>query len=101
MSNLHQIFYCNVGEVCWDTYGNIYPIKTGGNWKHVNVNNTKIGVSKLPIKMKVFDFDDVVFAYIFGGLHSSHPCPAIGYYVYKKVSKKTLTMIEYFKQNKA
>ena len=60
----------------------------------------KLGVSKLPVKMRINSFDDVVFAYIFEGWHRSFPCVAIGYYVYRKVSKKKITMKEYFKLDK-
>ena len=97
MSDLKQIFYCTVGSVCWDAYGNIYPIKTGGNWKHINVYGRKVGISTLPVKVKIFDFDDFVFWYVFGGLCQKLPCPAMGYYVYQKMSGKSISLTNYFK----
>ena len=92
MNDLPEIFYCNVGNVCWDTYGNVYQIKTGGNWKHINVGNKKIGVSALPVKIKIFNFDDFLYWYVFGGLCISHPCIAMGYYVYIKMTGKNISM---------
>jgi len=98
MSDLKQIFYCNVGNICWDTYGNTYPIKTGGNWKHINVDGRKVGVSTLSVKVKIFNFDDFVFWYVFGGLCQKLPCPAMGYYVYQKMTGRSISLVNYFKK---
>jgi len=79
----------------YDTYGKEYPIKEHRNWKFVNINNKKIGVSTIQIKMKVSNFDDFVFAYIFGGLAHTHPCFAMDYLVYRKLTNKNITLKEY------
>jgi len=95
MNDLPQIFYCNVCNRVWDAHGKIYEIKEHRNWKFVNVGNKKIGVSTLPTKVKIFDFDDFVFWYVFGGLCQSKPCPAMAYYVYLKMSFKAMSINEY------
>lgn len=97
MNDLSEIYYCNVGNVCYDTYGKIYEIKSGGNWKHINVNGKKIGVSTLPIKMKIFNFDDFTFLY-WSYLFQSFPCPAMGYYVYLKMSGRSISLKKYFNE---
>ena len=95
MNELPNIFYCNVCNSVFDTHGKTYDVKEHRNWKFVNFNNKKIGLSSLPIKMKIFDFDDFVFAYIFGGLFTSAPCFAMDYLVYRKVTGKRLTPQQY------
>ena len=95
MNNLQQIFYCNVGDVGWDTYGNIYPVKTGGNWKHINVNNKKVGVSTLTVKLKIFNFDDFTFAYVFGGMFKKYPCIAMDYYVSRKMTGNNISIKDF------
>ena len=52
----------------------------------------KIAVSKLNVKLRIRDFDDVVYHYIFSGWYQKYPCPAIEHLVNKKLKK-------YVKQN--
>jgi len=70
----HNTFYCVNG------HGNVY----GG----------KIGIDNLPKKLKIFNFDDFVFAYSFN-LCERYPCIAMGYYVFLIQSKRRMTMAEY------
>ena len=103
MNALSQIFYCNVADKCWDCYGRVYDIKVGrkgtkSEWRHINVNNSKIGIDKLPVKVKIFDFDDFVFYYAFTNLCQTHPCPAMGFYVYRKMAGKSISLVNYFNQ---
>jgi hypothetical protein len=83
----------------WDTYGKEYPIKEHQGWKFVNIGNSKVGINKLPQRVLIRNFDDVVVNYVFGW-HSSHPCPAIGYSVYRKVTGKKITLKDYYQQYK-
>jgi len=101
MNQLKQIFYCKVGKVCWDASGNIYQVKTSNRWEHINIGNKKISISTLPVKLKIFNFDDFVFAYVFGGLCQTHPCFAMGFYVYIKMTNRNITFEAYKKKFKA
>ena len=92
MSELQNLFYDNVCNVVFDTHGEMYPIKEHRNWKFVNIGDKKIGISKLPLKMKIFNFDDFVFHYVFGEML---PCNAMGYYVLRKMSGRKISLIEY------
>jgi len=99
MNYLQTIYYCDVAEKCWDCSGKVYDIKTGrkgtkSEWKHINVNGGKIGVDNLPKKLKIFNFDDFVFAYSFN-LCVRYPCIAMGYYVFLIQSKRRMTMAEF------
>lgn len=84
----------------FDTHGKIYEIKEHRNWKFINVNNIKVGVNKLSVKMKIFNFDDFLFNYIFGGLSEKYPCIAMEYYVYRKMTNKRITIKDFFKMFK-
>jgi hypothetical protein len=99
MNQLQQIFYCKVGKVCYDASGNIYHVKTSNRWEHINIGNKKIGISTLPVKLKIFNFDDFVFAYVFGGLCQTHPCPAMGYFVQQKMTKRKISIGSFVKNN--
>lgn len=96
---INTIYYDNVWQRVWDTYGKEYIIKEHSGWKFINAGDKKIGISKLPTRVQIKDFDDVVVNYVFGW-HREFPCPAIGYFVYRKVSNKKITMKEYFKLEK-
>jgi len=100
MNQLKNIFYDNVCNSVFDTHGKIYEIKEHRNWKYININNIKVGINKLPIKMKIFSFDDFKFNYIFGGLFKTHPCIAMEYYIYRKISNKYITFEDYYKKFK-
>jgi hypothetical protein len=91
----NTIYYDNVWNVVFDTYGREYPIKDVSGWKCINIDNKKVGVSKLPIRTQIKDFDDVVVNYVFGW-HRTHPCPAIGYSVYRKVTNERISMKDYY-----
>lgn len=94
MNNIEQIFYCNVGNCGWTTHKE-YPVVERKNWKYIVVDGKQIGISSLPQKMKIKNFDDFVFAYVFGGLFKSSPCIAMDYYVYQKMTNKRLSVKEY------
>jgi len=96
----NTIYYDNVWHRVWNTHGKEYVIKEHQGWKFINVADKKIGISKLPIRTQINNFDDVVVNYVFGW-HRTHPCPAIGYSVYRKVTGKKITLKEYFKQFKS
>lgn len=97
MKDLPQIFYCNVCNSVWDAHGKIYEIKEHRNWKFINVGDKKVGVSSLPIRLKIFSFDDFIFAY-WSYLLQRFPCPAMGYYVYQKMSGRSISLVNYFKE---
>jgi len=94
----NTIYYDNVWHRVWDTHGKEYAIKEHQGWKFINVGDKKLGVSKLPIKPLIRNFDDVVVNYVCGGWHRSFPCPAIGYSVYRKVTGKKISLKYYYKQ---
>lgn len=96
-----QLFYDNVVNVVFDNYGNKYEVKEAkGNWKYINHNNKKVSISSLQEKPLIQDFDDVVFHYRFGW-HREYPCPAIGYFVYRKITGEKISLKEFFKQDKS
>lgn len=94
MNNVEQIFYCSVGNYGWSTHKE-YPVVERKNWKYIVVDGKQIGVSKLPEKTRIRDFDDFVFVYVFGGLSISNPCIAMDYYVYRKVTNKNISLKKY------
>jgi hypothetical protein len=97
MINEH-IYYCEVGDCGWSTHKE-YPIHIRKNWKYIVVNGQQIGVSTLPKKLLIRNFEDVVFMYIFKGWYSLFPCPAIEYYIMRKTNKTNLSLKEYFEKN--
>ena len=99
MNDLPKLFYCNVGKCVYDTHGKVYEIKEHRNWKFVNFDNKKIGVSSLPVKLKLFNFDDFQFNYIFGGLFNQFPCIAMEYLIYRRITKKNISANQYKKMN--
>lgn len=88
-----KIYYCNVGKYGWSTHKQ-YEVKTRKNWNYIVVNGKQIGVSTLEPKIRIRDFDDVVFNYVFNW-HDTFDCPAIGYFVYRKVKKSKITINDY------
>jgi len=92
----NTIYYDNVWHRVWNTHGKEYVIKEHQGWKFIIVGNTKIGINKLPQRVQIKDFDDVVVNYVFGW-HRTHPCPAIGYLVYRKVKGERISLKDYFK----
>ncbi|MCX6208342.1 MAG: hypothetical protein NTZ59_02275 [Bacteroidetes bacterium] len=89
------IYYDNVWQRVWDTHGKEYTIKEHQGWRFINLGSNKIGINKLPQRVQIKDFDDVVVNYVFGW-HRTHPCPAIGYSVYRKVTGKKITLKDYY-----
>ena len=95
-----ELYYDNVVNVVFDNYGKEYEVKEAkGNWKYINKGNEKISLSKIQTKILIRDFRDVVTHYILDW-HSSHPCPAIGYSVYRKLTGKKIRLKDYYKQYK-
>ncbi len=93
-----KIYYCNVHECAFDLHGKIYPIlKRGENSRYINVGDKQVRIDTLEKRLRIFDFSDFIFAYIFGGLFETHPCPAMGYFVFKKTTHKKVSLKEYFK----
>jgi hypothetical protein len=92
----NQLFYDNISNQVHDANGKVYEIKEYNRSKCVNYNNTRIALSKIHIKPFIKDFDSVVSRYILEW-HLTHPCPAIGYYVYLKTSNKKISLTNYFK----
>jgi hypothetical protein len=92
----HQIFYDSVSNQVHDANGKVYEIKEYNRSKCVNYNNTRIALSKIPVKPFIKDFDSVISRYILEW-HLTHPCPAIAYYIYLKTSNKRMSLQDYFK----
>lgn len=93
----NTIYYDNVWNVVFDTHWNEYPIKVHRDWKFINIDNKKLGISKLPIRIRIRDFDDVVTNYVCCW-HTSFPCCAIGYMVKRKVTGKKITLKDYYNE---
>lgn len=85
---IDKIYYCPEGKIVFDAYGKEYPIKKDKRWEFINVNGSKIGVSKLKERIRIRDFDDVVFHWIFSGWFYLYPCPAIELLVNKKLKQE-------------
>jgi hypothetical protein len=100
MSNLQNIFYDNVGERVWDTYGREYPIKEHSNWKFVNIGKDKVGVSTLENKIEIRSFDDFQFIYVFKGLSQTHPCLAMEYIIFRRMRKVKVSPSQFKQMNK-
>ena len=96
MNNLPQIFYCPVRNCVYNTHGKILEIKERDGKRWVNYKDKQVNVKSLEQKMMIRDFDDFTFAY-WSKLCQSHPCIAMGYYVYLKMSRKSISMKDYFK----
>lgn len=99
MNNLENIFYDFVGNVVFDAYGKIYPIKGDKRWYYINVGKDKVSVSKLKRKFLIRDFDDFSARYAIY-FYANAPCPAMGYYVFRKITGKQISLQEYFKARK-
>lgn len=84
---IEKIYYCPEGNIVYDAYGKEYPIKKDKRWEFINVNDTKVGTAKLRRKLRIRDFDDVVFHWIFSGWLYKYPCPAIEVLVNKKLKQ--------------
>ena len=94
MNNLEEIFYCPVGNCGWSTHKE-YPVIERKNWKYIVVDGKQIGVSKLPEKMRIRNFDDFLFSYVFGGMFRTFPCLAMEYFVYRKMTNKNISIKQY------
>ena len=92
-----KLFYDNVSNVVFDANGKEYPIKEYNRSKCINYENKKIALSKIEQKTLIRDFDDVIFNYVFNW-HAIYPCPAIEYFVYRKVKNSNVSLSEYKKQ---
>lgn len=88
---IEKIYYCPVGNIVHDAYGKEYPIKKDRRWLYINIDNQKIGLSKISQKIRIRDFDDFVHLYIFLGWHSKYPCPAMDSLVNKKLKQYGIT----------
>ena len=86
--DINKIYYCPEGKIVYDAYGKEYQIKNDKRWEFINVNDKKVGVSKLRKKLRIRDFDDVVFHWIFSGWFYKYPCPAIEILVDKKLKQQ-------------
>jgi hypothetical protein len=91
----NTIYYDNVWNVAFDTHGREYAIKVHRDWKFINIGDKKVGVSKLPIRTQIKDFDDVIANYTCHW-HRTSPCPAIAYSVYRKVTNKKISLKDYY-----
>jgi hypothetical protein len=92
-----QLFYDDVVNVVFDNYGKTHEVKEAkGNWKYINLYNSKLSVSKLPTKPLIRNMDDVHFRYIFCGWHQKYPCIAIDYLIYMKHLRKKITFKQYY-----
>ena len=87
------LYYDFVWHRVFDAHGRIYEIKKHNGWQYVDVGKDKIGIKKLQHKLLIRDFEDVCVYYRFW-FNTSHPCPAIDFYVLKK-DNKSLTIPQY------
>lgn len=87
MSN-DKLFYCPVWSVVWTPHGMELPIKEHRGWKYVNYQDKKIGLAKIPHRIRIRDFDDFQFCYIFEGWFFKYPCPAMDTLVSKRIKQK-------------
>jgi len=94
MNNIEEIFYCSVGNCGWSTHKE-YAVVERKNWKYIVVDGKQIGVAKLPEKIRIRNFDDFVFSYVFGGIFSNLPCLAMDYFVYRKITGKKIPIRAY------
>lgn len=85
---MEVIYYCPVWQVCWTPHGKEYTIKTHRGWKYINYNNTKLGLAKIPTKLRIRDFEDFIFCYIFCNWHRNYPCVAMELFINKKLKQK-------------
>jgi hypothetical protein len=95
MKQLENVFYCKVCNCVFDPHGKVYEIKEHRNWKYINIDNKKVGVSSLEEKLRIFNFDDFLFSYVFNGLFRTFPCLAMDYYVYRKMTSKNISTKQY------
>ena len=92
-----KLFYDNVSNIVFDANCKTYPIKEYNRSKCVNVDNKRIAISKLELKTLIRDFNDVIYNYCFNWV-GSYDCPAIGYFVYRKVKNSRITLKDYKQQ---
>lgn len=83
-----KIYYDDVSKVVFDANGKEYPIKEYNRSKCIHFNDKRIAISKLPKKIRIRNFDDVVFNYVFNGWNQKYPCPAIEILVNKKINNE-------------
>jgi hypothetical protein len=96
-----QLYYDDVVNVVFDNYGKTHDVKEAkGNWKYINLDNSKVSISKLPTKPLIRNFDDVYYRYVFCGWHQKYPCVVIDYLVFMKHNRKKLNYKQYEKSNR-
>jgi len=78
--------------------GEELEIKEHKQWKYVNYNGTKIGLSKIPTIAVIKD--DYVGDYIFGGTFLEYPCPAMDYWIYRHRLGNKISVSDYKKKFK-
>lgn len=96
MNNLENIFYDFVGNVVFDAYGKIYPIKGDERWRYVNVGKDKLSISKLTKKFLIRNFEDFQSLYALY-FCANFPCTAMEYFVYRKEKNSSISLKEFFK----
>lgn len=92
-----KLYYDYVWHRVFDAHGRIYNIKEHNRWLYVDVGKDKFGIKNLERKLLIRDFDDVCVYYRFW-LNTSHPCPAVSFYVLKK-DNKSLTLSDFKNRN--
>lgn len=99
MNDLKNIFYDFVGNVVFDTYGKTYQLKESKGWRFINIGKDKISVSKLQKRFLIRSFDDFTARYALY-FCANYRCLAMEYFVYKKQTKKNITLKDFFNKQK-
>lgn len=92
---MENIFYDSVCNRAFDAHGKEYKVHERSGRKWINLDNKQVNVKSLKEKFLIRDFDDFIFLYVFN-LHVRFPCPAMGYFVMKKMFDRSLTLARYF-----
>jgi len=78
--------------------GKNYRVQDANGWKHIivteNGNRRRIGVSEINKP----DENDYVGNYIFGGGFTTHPCPAMDYWIYRHRLGNKISIADYIKK---
>lgn len=77
-------------------HGKKYTVKKQRGRFFIHAENKQITVTD--IVNKAGD-DDPVFAYVFGGLFISHPCPAVDYWIERWRMKRRISITQFKIQN--
>lgn len=98
MNYLQDLKYDSTRSKVVSTRMGDIEVKEHRGWRYINYNGTKIGLSKIPVMPQ--KCDDAVFDYIFCGGFTTHPCPAMDFFIYRHRLGNKITTLEYKKKFK-